>query len=159
MRQTDFRVGDCDRACHQGSSPICPWTQALITLIFFSPSDYSGSGGRSGGNSYGSSGSSYNTGSHGGYGGGSGGSSSYQGKQGGPGEQVARREVGRSFRGTELDRSRATVRGAIWQLLLVSLGGWTWALATPTAQSSQRPQVAQLLNVGTNLKSHLCQRD
>lgn len=65
---------------------------------------------------------------------------------------------GRSFRGTELDRSRATVRGAIWQLLLVSLGGWTWALATPTAQSSQRPQVAQLLNVGTNLKSHLCVR-
>ncbi|XP_031202013.1 interleukin enhancer-binding factor 3 isoform X11 [Mastomys coucha] len=46
--------------------------------------NYSGSGGRSGGNSYGSSGSSsYNTGSHGGYSTGSGGSSSYQGKQGG----------------------------------------------------------------------------
>ncbi|XP_040842230.1 interleukin enhancer-binding factor 3 isoform X2 [Ochotona curzoniae] len=40
--------------------------------------DYSGSGGRSGGNSYGSGGSSYNPGSHGGYGG-----SSYPGKQGG----------------------------------------------------------------------------
>nr|KAF6297556.1 interleukin enhancer binding factor 3 [Pipistrellus kuhlii] len=45
--------------------------------------DYSGSGGRSGGNSYASGGSSYNPGSHGGYGGGSGGGSSYQGKQGG----------------------------------------------------------------------------
>ncbi|XP_054960079.2 interleukin enhancer-binding factor 3 isoform X4 [Pan paniscus] len=45
--------------------------------------NYSGSGGRSGGNSYGSGGSSYNPGSHGGYGGGSGGGSSYQGKQGG----------------------------------------------------------------------------
>uniref|UniRef100_A0A673V3L9 Interleukin enhancer binding factor 3 n=1 Tax=Suricata suricatta TaxID=37032 RepID=A0A673V3L9_SURSU len=46
--------------------------------------NYSGGGGRSGGNSYGSGGSSYNPGSHGGYGGGSGGGSSYQGKQGGP---------------------------------------------------------------------------
>ncbi|XP_054395643.1 interleukin enhancer-binding factor 3 isoform X6 [Pongo pygmaeus] len=45
--------------------------------------NYSGSGGRSGGNSYGSGGASYNPGSHGGYGGGSGGGSSYQGKQGG----------------------------------------------------------------------------
>ncbi|XP_036315327.1 interleukin enhancer-binding factor 3 isoform X3 [Pipistrellus kuhlii] len=45
--------------------------------------NYSGSGGRSGGNSYASGGSSYNPGSHGGYGGGSGGGSSYQGKQGG----------------------------------------------------------------------------
>ncbi|XP_053439216.1 interleukin enhancer-binding factor 3 isoform X7 [Nycticebus coucang] len=45
--------------------------------------NYSGGGGRSGGNSYGSGGASYNPGSHGGYGGGSGGGSSYQGKQGG----------------------------------------------------------------------------
>uniref|UniRef100_A0A8D1SAK4 Interleukin enhancer binding factor 3 n=1 Tax=Sus scrofa TaxID=9823 RepID=A0A8D1SAK4_PIG len=43
--------------------------------------NYSGSGGRSGGNSYGTGGSSYNPGSHGGYGGGSG-VGSYQGKQG-----------------------------------------------------------------------------
>lgn len=56
-----------------------------LNCTVFSPPDYSGSGGRSGGNSYGSGGSSYNPGSHGGYGGGSGGGSSYQGKQGGPG--------------------------------------------------------------------------
>ena len=56
-----------------------------LTVLSSLPSDYSGSGGRSGGNSYGSGGSSYNPGSHGGYGGGSGGGSSYQGKQGGLG--------------------------------------------------------------------------
>lgn len=68
------------RACHVQGCSTRPLNHAV-----FSPPDYSGSGGRSGGNSYGSGGSSYNPGSHGGYGGGSGGSSSYQGKQGGPG--------------------------------------------------------------------------
>lgn len=68
------------RACHVQGCSARPLNHAV-----FSPPDYSGSGGRSGGNSYGSGGSSYNPGSHGGYGGGSGGSSSYQGKQGGPG--------------------------------------------------------------------------
>ncbi|XP_021499453.1 interleukin enhancer-binding factor 3 isoform X6 [Meriones unguiculatus] len=65
---------------HQGQQQ--PYNQSQYSG-YGTPQDYSGSGGRSGGNSYGSSGSSYNTGSHGGYGGGSGGSSSYQGKQGG----------------------------------------------------------------------------
>ncbi|XP_038938141.1 interleukin enhancer-binding factor 3 isoform X8 [Rattus norvegicus] len=65
---------------HQGQQQ--PYNQSQYSS-YGTPQDYSGSGGRSGGNSYGSSGSSYNTGSHGGYGAGSGGSSSYQGKQGG----------------------------------------------------------------------------
>lgn len=59
---------------HCGPGPLLP---------SLSPLDYSGSGGRSGGNGYSSGGPSY-PGSHGCYSGGSGGSS-YQGKQGGPG--------------------------------------------------------------------------